>query len=218
MRSLSITLIALQFLLNLTLPFSSLAIEKLEVKAEGFKPGGRIPDKYAYCKMDSINHTTKGENISPAISWSEGPKGTKSYAIIMVDPDVPAIFDDANKDGKIIPADMPRRNFYHLIRFVSKVVQELEEGGESTYKTSSVMTNGTREKNDFGNYGYDGPCPPWNDKKLHHYHFKILALNELKIPTPDGKPTGDELLKILEPYIIAQGEVTGTYSTNPSAK
>ena len=66
-------------------------------------------------------------------------------------------------------------------------------------------------------YGYDGPCPPWNDLRLHHYVFTVYALDVDKLPI-SGRFTGTEALAALKPHILAQASITGTYTLNPSLR
>src|SRR5580704_7106369 len=72
----------------------------LTVKAEGIDAGGFIAPEYAFCVTAKTGHVQEGTDKSIGLSWSKGPKGTKSYAVIGVDPDVPTVFDDAGKEGK----------------------------------------------------------------------------------------------------------------------
>jgi hypothetical protein len=64
-------------------------------------------------------------------------------------------------------------------------------------------------------YGYDGPCPPWNDERLHHYDFVLLATDLARCPV-DGEFTGPDVRKALEGHVLAEAKLTGTYSLNPS--
>ena len=68
----------------------------LIVTSDAFKDGDPIPEKYAFCAPCAEEHSKMSTNISPQLTWSKGPEGTKSYAIVCVDVDVPTIFDDIN--------------------------------------------------------------------------------------------------------------------------
>ena len=104
----------------------------LTVTSDAFKDGNPIPEKYAFCAPCAEEHSKMSTNISPALTWSAGPEGTKSYAIICVDVDVPTIFDNINTEGKTIPADQPRQDFFHgLLVDVSANRTNLAEGEES---------------------------------------------------------------------------------------
>ncbi len=187
---------------------------KLNVTAEGTSNNQPIPERYAYCVPDSRGQSRKADNIRPAIFWSKGPEDTRSYAVIVVDTDVPSNFESANRPGKTIPASMPRRNFYHWVQIdIPPDVTELSEG------RSGRVEPGVSGQNDFGSsgesqgIGYDGPCPPWNDELLHHYHFQVYALDVPSLGLK-GKFTGEEAEKAMQGHILAKGEVIGTYTTN----
>ena len=64
-------------------------------------------------------------------------------------------------------------------------------------------------------YGYDGPCPPWNDEILHHYVFTVYALDIEKLPL-SGKFGGPEVRAALQDHILAEAKITGTYTLNPA--
>jgi len=66
-------------------------------------------------------------------------------------------------------------------------------------------------------YGYDGPCPPWNDEIVHHYVFTVFALDVGRLDV-DGKLTGPQVRAAIQGHILAQASLTGTYTLNPSLK
>ena len=66
-------------------------------------------------------------------------------------------------------------------------------------------------------FGYDGPCPPWNDSIVHRYVFTLYAVSVAKLDV-DGKFTGADVRKALQGKILAQASVTGRYSLNPAIK
>ena len=110
------TLIISALLAVVSFSAHALDIPGLTVKVEGIAAeGARIAPTQAFCTADEETNTKDGGNISPAINWSAGPAGTKSYAVIMHDPDVPTIFDDANQSGKVISKELPRQDFYHWV-------------------------------------------------------------------------------------------------------
>jgi phosphatidylethanolamine-binding protein (PEBP) family uncharacterized protein len=162
--------------------------------------GGPILDRFASCIPDGKGATRDGENISPAISWEAGPAGTQSYALVVVDKDVPANLDIANKPGKMIAANAPRRNFYHwvLIDIPTTTTGFLEGVGNTGV--------GVRK--------YRGPCPPWNDERVHGYHFMVYALDVPSLGLTEDY-TGDQVEKMLARHVLASGEIVGTYTNNP---
>lgn len=198
----------------------------LHLKIKGIKNEGKIPDQFAFCVKDGLGKTKNGSNLNPQVRWSNPPAGTKSYAFIVVDTDVPVDFEDANQEGKMIVVDAPRRDFYHwvLVDIPAKVngVDEgdnsdgHEEGGKSVGRTSYGF-NGQNDfasvmKGSFG--GYDGPCPPWNDARIHHYHFRAYALDVPNLRLPDNF-TGKQVEAAIAKHTLAMAEVVATYSNKP---
>ncbi len=175
-----------------------------------------------------------GPDISPAISWSKGPSGTKSYAVILYDTDSPAEQrEKMNKEGMVLGADVPRRKFFHwALVDIPADVTSLKEGAESGGrvahgKPATPAAAGVRGLNDFTKvlaandamkgqyYGYDGPCPPWNDENVHHYHFTVYALS---VPSLNlGKEfDGAAAMEAAKGKALAEGELLGLFTTNPS--
>jgi len=173
--------------------------------------GQPIPGKFAYCIPDGSGGAKDGGNVSPAITWSAGPTGTKSYVLLVVDKDVPASFELANQVGKIIPADFHRQNFYHWVLINIPVNITSFSEGESRYGIVGQNSFGARSKS---RNGYDGPCPPWNDVLLHHYHFQIYAL-DISTLSLGNTFSGKQVDDAMNGHILAQGQTIGTYTTNP---
>lgn len=147
------------------------------ITSSSFPDGAAIPKKF----------TCDGENISPQLSWTTVPNGTKSLALITEDPDAPAgtwthwvLFD--------LPGD----------------ARQLPEG----VAPSNELPDGAKQgKNDFGKIGYGGPCPP--PGKAHRYFFKLYALSS--DPEVQAGASKQHLLHAMEGYILAQTEIVGTY-------
>jgi len=204
----------------------------IDVTVTGVKPNGPIPGQFAFCVPAAQGHVTLGPNKNPEISWSQGPAGTESYAIITVDPDVPSEFTVVNKEGRTIPASLQRINFYHWILLdipgsTTSIPAGADSSGVTPHGKKAGMTKyGVRGVNDYGLFfasnpamrgdygGYDGPCPPWNDAIPHHYHFMVYALN-VSMLALHGKVNGPEALRAMENHILAVGEVVGLYALNP---
>jgi Raf kinase inhibitor-like YbhB/YbcL family protein len=129
-------------------------------------------------------YTGEGQDVSPPLRWSGLPQATKEIALICDDPDAPT-----------------QKPFVHWVLYkIPADSRGLPEGG----------TEGALEgKNDFGRRGYDGCMPP-RGHGVHHYHFKVYALNtELDAPAGLSK---DDLLAAMEGCILDQGELIGTYA------
>jgi Raf kinase inhibitor-like YbhB/YbcL family protein len=206
-------------------------IHVLDVQVQGIGADGAIDPAYAFCAPAAEGAPGWGSNISPQITWAAGPEATKSYVIIMVDPDVPTVFDEVNKEGKTIAANLPRQPFYHWVLVdVASELNTLPEGADSVEltkggKPAGRAPYGIRGLNDYtkfmasnpdmkGNYaGYDGPCPPWNDERIHRYQFQVYALDIPSLEMPEGF-TGPDVLTALRGHILAKGEAVGTYTLN----
>ncbi|HAI31291.1 MAG TPA: phospholipid-binding protein, partial [Thalassospira sp.] len=168
---------------------------------------------------------------SPELSWSDIPEGTKSFALICHDPDVPSSGEDVNIEGKEVPASLPRVDFFHWVLVnIPASITKLEEGVASNGvtpkgKMPGAKPYGTAGLNNYtdwfagdtdmgGDYGdYDGPCPPWNDSIIHHYHFTVYALDTDKINLPEPF-TGPDALAEIEGHVLDKASYMGTYTMN----
>lgn len=207
--------------------------QKLTVTVEGVAKGKAIPTDYAFCVPAAEGHVTLGPNKSPKISWSAGPAKTQSYVIIAVDPDVPSVAADVNKEGKTIPSRLKRVKFYHWVLIdIPASVTTLDTGADSDGVTAGgkppgpgkVGVRGLNNYTDWfasddkmkGNYaGYDGPCPPWNDARRHHYHFMVYALDVPSLGLA-GTFRAPDVLKAMKRHVLAKGQTVGVYSLNPA--
>lgn len=194
-----------------------------EIRLGGLNDGDTLPPNFAFCAPDGKGKTKDGGNINPQIRWSDIPSGTQSFALLMVDPDVPADFTDANKDGKTLPDNMQRQNFYHWVLVDIPVgVTSIKQGQDSSRvikggKMYGKTNYGINGQNDYAHFmegkfgGYDGPCPPWNDERVHHYHFRLYALD---VPTLglSGKFGGKEAQDLIDKHTLAMGETVVTFS------
>ena len=145
----------------------------LTVKSRAFENGAAIPKKY----------TGEGGNVSPALSWTGVPEGTKELALICDDPDAPT------------PQPWVHWVLYGL-------------GPEKTGLAEGNAGGGVEGKNGSGGTGYAGPMPP-KGHGVHHYHFKVYALGT-KAGLAAGA-TKEQLLAAMKGHILGQGEVMGTY-------
>jgi Raf kinase inhibitor-like YbhB/YbcL family protein len=200
---------------------------RFTVKVGGVEDGKAIPERFAYCIPDGKGKTKDGQNINPAIEWSGAPEDTKSYVILVVDRDVPQSFELANQDDKVILSNFPRQDFYHWVLVdIPPTMIGIAEGADSRGITKGGKQYGPRPygvvgQNDYvrvlaeGTHGgYDGPCPPWNDNRLHHYHFIVYALS---VPSVNlsGLFNGKYVEDIIKPHVLARGEVVGTFTNKP---
>ena len=208
----------------------------MELHINDWKDGSTIPAKFTFGKPGIDEPFAPSDNISPAVSWTDLPEGTQSLALIVHDSDVPTKPDDVNQPDRQVPADLPRADFYHWVLVnIPATLTELTEGaggtpgitpkGKSIENTPYGLTGENNYTQWFagdpdmeGVYGgYDGPCPPWNDSIIHHYHYTLYALS---VPSIDlkGAFTGDDALAAIKPHILASAVHAGTYSMNPSVQ
>jgi hypothetical protein len=192
-----------------------------------------IPERYAFGKIDAQNHVALAGNANPQLAWADVPQGAKSFVVICHDPDVPSKPDDVNQEGREIPADLPRVDFYHWVLIdIPAHVTSIAEGSYSAGitprgKAGPLALDGTRQGiNDYtswfaadrdmnGDYfGYDGPCPPWNDAIVHRYVFTVYAL-DIPSVSLEGKFGGADVLKAMQGHILGQASLTGLYTLNP---
>ena len=87
----------------------------MKLTSSSFSNNGAIPAEFAFCSIDPVNKITMSKNRNPQLAWSGAPAGTKSFALVCHDYDVPSVADDVNKEGKSIPASLPRVDFYHWV-------------------------------------------------------------------------------------------------------
>ena len=148
----------------------------LSLTSSAFSNNGKIPR----------NHTCEGNDISPDLSWSGVPQGTKSLALIVDDPDAP---DPAK----------PQRVYVHWVVYnIPAASNGIPEGGPAP-RGSSTGTN------DFSNKHWGGPCPPIG---RHRYFFKLYALDTMLNLSSDKKKDVEDAMK---GHILAQAELMGTY-------
>jgi hypothetical protein len=149
----------------------------LSITSPVFKNGSPIPALYS----------CKGRDISPALSWSDAPAGTKSLALIMDDPDAPG--------GTWV---------HWVIYNIPASASGIQEAAPAQAKLADGSLNGT---NSWGKLGYGGPCPP---SGTHRYFFKLYALDTML-----GLPSGankQNLLSATMNHILALVELIGTFS------
>ncbi|MFZ4536285.1 YbhB/YbcL family Raf kinase inhibitor-like protein [Propionivibrio sp.] len=205
----------------------------MKLTSSSFSDGQKIPGDFAFCIPDADHHVCLGKNLNPHLQWSEAPAATKSFAIIVHDPDVPSKGDDVNKEGHSVPASLPRVDFFHwLLIDLPPTLFEIRQGEFSDDITPrgkpgpSAPHDARQGINDYTSwfagdndmrgdyYGYDGPCPPWNDEIRHRYEFTVFALDVSKLPL-DGKFTGHQLREAMQGHILDQASLTGLYALNP---
>jgi hypothetical protein len=152
----------------------------LNVASPAFPHGQRIPERYS----------KDGGNISPPLEWQNAPRNTRSFAVVVEDPDA------------------PKGTFRHWA--VYNVPPAYKGLGENS---GAAETGDPLEMavNDFGNRGYDGPQPP-RGHGTHHYHFRLLALDVPELSLPSRASVKD-VVDAAQPHVIAQAETVGTFQS-----
>lgn len=206
----------------------------MKLTSASFSDDHPIPGDFSFCTPDPARHVCLGKNLNPQLTWLDAPAGSKSFVIICHDPDVPSQGDDVNQEGRTIPAALPRVDFFHWVLVDLPATLNTVGAGEFSHtvtprgKSGPQAAHGSRQginnytdwfagDNDMRGdyYGYDGPCPPWNDEIIHHYIFTVYALDIEKLPI-EGKFGGPEVRNAMQGHILAQASLTGTYTLNPA--
>ncbi len=208
----------------------------MKLTTTAFADQGVIPAEFAFGAIDPAQHVKLSANRNPDFRWQELPPATRSLALICHDPDVPSRGDDVNQEGRTVPASLARVDFFHwvLIDLAADTPPiargEFSDAITARGKPGPAAPRGTRQGiNDYtgwfandhemsGNYfGYDGPCPPWNDERVHHYVFTLFALDVPRVDV-SGAFTGAQVRAAIAGHVLAQAATTGCYSLNPSVR
>ncbi|MEO7916029.1 MAG: YbhB/YbcL family Raf kinase inhibitor-like protein [Dokdonella sp.] len=209
----------------------------MQLKSTHLKDGQPIQSDYAFGQPGSNGeHFAPAANLTPPLAWSEVPDTARSFVITVIDPDVPSVGDDVNQEGRSVPIDLLRVEFVHWL--MANIPLDCRELGEGSCG-DGIVAHGKQEPfgppgsvqgcNDYtgwfaddpdmaGRYlGYDGPCPPWNDERLHHYHFEVHALDVARLDLAAGFSLAD-LRAAMQGHVLASAKITGTYTMNPALR
>jgi Raf kinase inhibitor-like YbhB/YbcL family protein len=153
-----------------------------QFKSPAFNSEGDIPARF----------TCEGNDISPELSWSGAPQGTKSFALIVHDPDAP-------RSG----------GWTHWVVF--NIPANVSHIPENSPKGRQLPGGGAQGRNDGGKHGYMGPCPP---SGTHRYYFRLYALDTtINLSEQAGK---SDLEKAMQGHIVGQAELMGRYKKGAS--
>jgi len=208
----------------------------MKLTSASFVDGGAIPAEFAFCAMDPKTRATLSKNRNPQLAWAEVPMGMKSLALICHDPDVPSRGDDVNKEGRRVPKSLARVDFFHWVlvdipptvvgvmpgEYSSSVVARGKPGPKAPHGARQGINDYTgwfasdaQMSGDY--YGYDGPCPPWNDEIPHRYVFTVFALDVARLAV-EGRFGGADARKAMLRHVLAEAAITGRYTLNPAVK
>ncbi len=209
----------------------------MRLHSDDFADMQPIPDACAFGKPGAAGEPcVPAANRNPHLAWTEVPAQARSFALVCIDGDAPTRADDVNAPDRRVPASLPRTDFVHwLLADVPADCRELAHGSCS----DGVVAHGKRAPagppgskqglNDYTGwfagdadmageyYGYDGPCPPWNDERVHHYRFRLYALD---VPTLGlgARFTLADLQRALHGHRLAEAVLTGTYALLPALR
>lgn len=207
-------------------------LDEMKLTSGSFKEGEAIPGEFAFAVPNAANHVSLSSNRNPHLVWDDVPSNTRSFALIVHDPDVPSKGDDVNQEGREVPTSLPRTNFYHWLAWnIPASTRSIAPGdqcngvkphgkpgpdapqgwqhGINSY--TDWFASDPNMKGDY--YGYDGPCPPWNDSIVHHYVFTVYALDVEKLDVKGVK--ADDLQAAIKGHVLAEAKLMGTYVLNP---
>ena len=160
------------------------AASGLALQSADFAPGGTIP---LGCVYDEFG--CHGGNASPALSWNHPPAGTRSFAVMMFDPDA-------------------RGGWWHWAVFdIPAEVTSLQAGAGDPAK-HLLPIGAIQARNDWGSLGYGGPCPPPGPP--HHYRLMIYALSVAKLGLGESASAAQVAARV-QASALAQAEIVGLY-------
>jgi Raf kinase inhibitor-like YbhB/YbcL family protein len=222
--------IATSALCTMNSPAASASPGGFEVRLTTKPPRNELAPANASCVAASATSTAPGANRSLPVKWSQGPAGTKSYAVTMIDLDVPRDLSTLNQTEKTIAGNAPRMEFVHWvladIPAERTALAEAEDGDGHLHGGLPLERTayGVRGQNGFAAFmkdgpygGYMGPCPPWNDARVHRYRVTVYALDVSRLPLSTAF-TKAELLHAMTGHVLATASTEVEYSVNPSAK
>ena len=208
----------------------------MKLVSASFSQGQAIPAQYAFARIAPDTHITLSDNINPHLAWTDIPAGTRSLVLICHDANVPSTGEDVNQEGKTLPVSRPRIDFYHWVLLdIPASTTEIPAGshchgvtprGKSGPAAPGSMRHGLNDYTGWfaadaemaGPYfGYDGPCPPWNDERLHDYVFTLYAIDVPALEVA-GDLDGRSVRKGLDGHVLATATLSGIYSLNPAVR
>jgi len=207
----------------------------MKLRSDSFGDGDFLPTQYAFGKRSPEGQIDLSDNRNPHLAWSELPPGTQSIAILCIDSDVPTKPDDVNQIGRVVPADLPRTDFSHWVlidlqpdalvhagAFCDGVTARGKDGPEGPAGSrqgindySAWFASDSEMAGDY--FGYDGPCPPFNDSIVHRYRFTAYALDVDRLGL-DGKFTAGDVLAAMEGHVLGDASIVAKYTINANAK
>ena len=205
----------------------------MRLRSEDFMDMQPIPQAFAFGRPgDADEPCVFSDNRNPHLAWSQVPSQTRSFALFVVDADAPTLADDVNKPGRRVAASLPRAEFVHWTMVdIPPDCHEIAAGScangvVARGRAAPAGPPGARQGiNDYTHWfagdadlsgiyrGYDGPCPPWNDERIHHYAFTVYALDSTELIVPEDFTLAAARAAI-DGHVLACASLTGTYTLN----
>jgi Raf kinase inhibitor-like YbhB/YbcL family protein len=202
----------------------------MHLRSDSFQPWSHLDPRLAFCRADPDSHATFSDNRNPHLAWSGVPAATRSFALICCDSDAPSEGSRVNQEGMTVPLDLPRADFFHWVACdLPAALREIAEGSHAAgvaprgRAPGPTPDGGVQGINDYtgwfagdadmsGDYGgYDGPCPPWNDERVHGYRFTVSALDVASLNL-SGAFTGQQLRAAMAGHVLAEASITGSFT------
>ena len=159
---------------------------KFTLTSADFTDGGTLGNAQVFNEFGC-----KGGNVSPALAWSGAPAGTKSFALLMHDPDAPT-----------------GSGWWHWVVYDIPAGTTSLPAGAGDPKKGLMPAPAVQGRTDYGSLGYGGPCPP--PGKPHHYNFRLYALKVAKLEVPAG--ASPALIGFnVRAQALAEAQLTGMY-------
>jgi len=206
----------------------------MKLSSRSFRDGGVIPGRCAFAVKAPVGRLRLSQNLNPELHWHDVPAAARSLVLLCTDADAPSPKPaNVNTEGTALSAKLPRGEFVHWVMVdMPPTTTGIAEGACG----SGITPRGKRQpdgpegsrqginsytawfagdKDMEGPYfGYDGPCPPWNDSIPHHYRFELLAVDLERCPV-DGEFTAEQVRRALDGHILASAAISGRYALNP---
>jgi Raf kinase inhibitor-like YbhB/YbcL family protein len=209
----------------------------MKLCSRSFVDGGIIPGRCAFAVKAPAGHLRLSQNLNPELHWSRVPAVARSLVLLCIDGDAPSPKPaQVNTEGAVLPAKLPRGEFVHWVMVdIAPDVRGIAEGacGQGITprgKRQPAGPEGSRQGiNDYTGwfagdkdmegpyFGYDGPCPPWNDSIPHHYRFELHALDLERCPV-EGEFKAADVRAAIAGRVLASAVVTGRYALNPGIR
>jgi Raf kinase inhibitor-like YbhB/YbcL family protein len=206
----------------------------MQLRSDSFEHRGTLASEFTFGRRgDAGEPCVPSANRNPHLAWRDVPQGTHSFALLCVDPDAPSKPDDVNQPGREIASELPRVDFVHWVMVDLDASLRAIDAGACSHgivahgKGAPAGPIGSRQgENDYtgwfagdaamsGRYlGYDGPCPPFNDARVHRYFFRLFALDVARLELPPHFTAAD-VLRAAQGHVLAEALALATFTLNP---